>query len=253
MPDPVKAVKWYTRAWEEGGYSEAAFAVGLAYATGFTPGAVDPTQWSHASIGGDPKVSEHLDARTIVKKSDLALQASAEEEAANAAAVKADGSSTTPLSPTTSEDDDDTVPNVPHTPAAPSPRPMSRSSTHGSLANVASGAASPQASSPGSGSPVFGTRRVLRNLTAVKQDVVMAGQWYRRAADKGHSRASNNLGELYMTGRGVPRDDMVGFALFRRAAIAGLPEAEYNLGRCYREGRGMCAERGYGCPLVCQG
>ncbi|KAJ1554658.1 hypothetical protein HK405_004437, partial [Cladochytrium tenue] len=48
MPDPSKAVKWYTRAWEAGEYPEAAFAVGLAYATGYTPGAVDPSQWSAA-------------------------------------------------------------------------------------------------------------------------------------------------------------------------------------------------------------
>ncbi|KAJ3218091.1 hypothetical protein HDU67_006649 [Dinochytrium kinnereticum] len=227
MPDPVKAVKWYTRAWEEGGYSEAAFAVGLAYATGFTPGAVDPTQWSHASFGGNPKVSEHLDARTIVKKSDLAAQAASDE-------------TTVTTSPTSNGDDDDTVPSVPHpqTPTVPSPRPMSRSSTHGP--GTPKEGQSPVSGNSPAASPVFGPKRVLRNMTAVKQDVVMAGIWYRRAADKGHSRASNNLGELYMTGRGVPRDDMVGFALFRRAAMAGLSEAEYNLGRCYREGRG-CA------------
>ncbi|KAJ3075999.1 hypothetical protein HDU98_006163 [Podochytrium sp. JEL0797] len=79
---------------------------------------------------------------------------------------------------------------------------------------------------------------LLKNFSAYKQDVVQAAQWYKKASDLGHSRACNNLGELLMTGRGITRNDVNGFALFRRAAMAGLPEAEYNMGRCCREGRG---------------
>ncbi|KAJ3107442.1 hypothetical protein HDU97_004038 [Phlyctochytrium planicorne] len=243
MPDPVKAVKWYTRAWDEGGYAEAAFAVGLAYATGFTPGAVDPTQWSQASYGGNQKVSESLDARTVVKQSDNNAAELEQEKTGSPKPKrkskkdkeKAKEAAVEQPAPIEEDDDDDAVPSVvhPQTPPVPSPRVISRNSTSGSLNNMAGSAASSPV-----GSPVFGPKRVLRNMTAVKQDVVMAGMWYRRAADKSHSRASNNLGELYMTGRGVPKDDVVGFNLFRRAALAGLPEAEYNLGRCYREGRG---------------
>ncbi|KAJ3192037.1 hypothetical protein HK101_007142 [Irineochytrium annulatum] len=220
MPDPVKAVKWYTRAWEEGGYAEAAFAVGLAYATGFTPGAVDPSQWSHAgqAPAANPSMSESLDARTVVKKSDV-------EPAPGAAAVADDAVAGSDVASMRSG----------------SPMPGSPVMRSGSPApGSPSMALNKSQSSALPSSPVFAPRKILRNMMAVKQDVGAAAIWYRRAADKLHSRASNNLGELYMTGRGVPRDDAIGFSLFRRAALQGLPEAEYNVGRCYREGRG-CA------------
>ncbi|KAJ3194385.1 hypothetical protein HK101_002858 [Irineochytrium annulatum] len=228
MPDPVKAVKWYTRAWEEGGYAEAAFAVGLACATGFTPGAVDPSQWSHAGHGGDPNLNQSLDARTVVKKEEQRDDPSAEAEAPETATGGGDGAAAKGLDRSKNRSVENLSDNRSRQPSL-----TSKTSTP----NL-QGSPSQSGSASLASSPVFSPKRVLRNMTAVKQDVVMASVWYRRAADKGHSRASNNLGELFMTGRGVPRDDHVGFALFRRAALAGLPEAEYNIGRCYREGRG---------------
>ncbi|KAJ3009104.1 UNVERIFIED_CONTAM: hypothetical protein HDU68_002820, partial [Siphonaria sp. JEL0065] len=40
--DPQKALMWYMRAWEQGRFVEAAFACGLAYSSGYTPGYLKP-------------------------------------------------------------------------------------------------------------------------------------------------------------------------------------------------------------------
>ncbi|KAJ3075339.1 hypothetical protein HDU98_008422 [Podochytrium sp. JEL0797] len=65
-----------------------------------------------------------------------------------------------------------------------------------------------------------------------------AVKWYERAAKLGHARSCNNLGEMFMMGRGVARNEFAGLQYFKRAAAEGLPQAMYNCGRSYRDGRG---------------
>ncbi|MBL8442695.1 MAG: caspase family protein, partial [Zoogloeaceae bacterium] len=48
-----------------------------------------------------------------------------------------------------------------------------------------------------------------------------AAQWYRKAADKGHTRAMINLGFLYEKGLGVQRDPAAALALYRKATGLG--------------------------------
>ncbi|KAJ3228808.1 hypothetical protein HDU81_005867 [Chytriomyces hyalinus] len=200
-PDPTKAVKWYTRAWEAGGYSEAAFAIGLACATGFTPGAVDPAAWNASGkIGGRQNVNEVLNKRS--DRNQHQQETPPESKSQSPSDYPGKGTNSVPPKPT-------------------------RMDLIGVDSELASVDASSNSSSP-----------LLKNFSAFKQDVVQAAKWYKKASDLGHSRACNNLGELHMTGRGIKRNDVVGFGLFRRAAMAGLPEAEYNMGRCCREGRG---------------
>ncbi|KAI9340683.1 hypothetical protein DFJ73DRAFT_762589 [Zopfochytrium polystomum] len=252
MPDPNKAVKWYIRAWETGEYPEAAFAVGLAYATGFTPGAVDPSQWSAAGISGQAHVNKILLRHTEEKGAatsatplatpsatplagsrsgsvdDLATNASSTTAAAAAAAAAAASAALDEDSVPSSVSRGSVMPSSPLSSAAAvrrSPR-LGRSISTSSLGSEAS-----------SGSP-GGTKRILKGMVAVKQDLALAVQWYRKAANLGHIRGCNNLGELYMTGRGLARNDVIGYSLFKRAAMSSLPEAEYNMGRCKKEGRG---------------
>ncbi|KAI9351147.1 hypothetical protein DFJ73DRAFT_831747 [Zopfochytrium polystomum] len=186
-PDPSKAVKWYMRAWDAGFFPEAAFAVGLAYATGYTPGAVDPAEWSEA------------------QGSELAVGDIVNEVLVERIVTPSKSATSTP------ENDPAISSNPEDTPEPPKP---SR--------------AAPKPYKP------------AKPMTI---DKWRAGFWYRRAIEQGnHVRACNNLGEMYMTGKGVVRDDVAGFNLFSRAARAGLPEAEYNIGRCYRDGRGCKAD-----------
>ncbi|KAJ3404768.1 hypothetical protein HDU80_002371 [Chytriomyces hyalinus] len=229
-PDPTKAVKWYTRAWEAGGYSEAAFAIGLACATGFTPGAVDPAAWNASGkIGGRENVNEVLNKRSDPNQQQLN-----------------DQQETPPASKTQSPLDS---PGKGTSSVPPKPMRMDLVGVDSELASLDASSNSSRSNSPALSTiqipqlakpPPTNTLNspLLKNFSAFKQDVAQAAKWYKKASDLGHSRACNNLGELHMTGRGVKRNDVVGFGLFRRAAMAGLPEAEYNMGRCCREGRG---------------
>ncbi|KAJ3120566.1 hypothetical protein HK100_012743 [Physocladia obscura] len=246
-PDPTKAVKWYTRAWETGGYSEAAFAVGLACATGFTPGAVDPAAWSNArNTSGRQDVNETLNKRSDEKAEipNDGVVGQDDDDDTNVATVvnlSSSSSSFVPPKPVKSDlvDADaqlsrkNSTRTVSTKTTSPVPSLMEEKKQLNSATMAVSTVVRTRTNSINS--------PMLKNFSAFRQDVVQAGMWYKKASDLGHSRACNNLGELYMTGRGVSRNDVTGFGLFRRAAMAGLPEAEYNMGRCCREGRG-CAK-----------
>jgi uncharacterized protein len=189
VPDPNKALKWYIRAYEAGGYPEAAFAVGLAYATGFTPGAVDPSNWSASANETNPSVNEVLHSHATEAK-DPEKNVGKKDPNADPALDEQSTDGTAPKKSTES------------------------------AATVASTSSKSAASSAAATKPAaMAQNRPLRGLLAVKQDVAAAAAWYRKAADKEHSRATNNLGELYMTGRGVERNDVTGFAYFKKAAM----------------------------------
>ena len=73
----------------------------------------------------------------------------------------------------------------------------------------------------------------------VPQDDVEAVAWYHRAAEQRHARAQYNLGVIYAEGRGVPQDAAAAVAWYRRAAEQGDARAQSNLGAMYAEGRGV--------------
>lgn len=54
-----------------------------------------------------------------------------------------------------------------------------------------------------------------------QQDYAEAMRWYRRAAEKGHAKAMNNIGVLYERGEGVPADPAAAAGWFARALAAG--------------------------------
>lgn len=74
------------------------------------------------------------------------------------------------------------------------------------------------------------------------QDYVSAAKYYRSAADGGNTDAMNNLGLLYESGYGVPKDINKSLALYRKAAESGNCFACYNLGNCYRLGKGVSTD-----------
>ncbi len=63
----------------------------------------------------------------------------------------------------------------------------------------------------------------------MQRDVVLAAEWYHKAADKGHVEAQYSLGVAYADGAGVPRDEVEGLRWLRRAAIQGIEDAQFNL------------------------
>jgi len=67
--------------------------------------------------------------------------------------------------------------------------------------------------------------------------------WFRRAADLDSAEAYDNLGFLYLEGRGVPANLAIASGYFRASAEKGWKQGQYNLGMDYFFGRGV--ERDY--------
>jgi TPR repeat protein len=53
--------------------------------------------------------------------------------------------------------------------------------------------------------------------------------WHRKAAEQGLAVGQINLGNMYLAGRGVPRDEAEATAWYRKAAAQGEKRAEGNL------------------------
>jgi TPR repeat protein len=76
------------------------------------------------------------------------------------------------------------------------------------------------------------SRRALYQLGrayAANRQMPEAMSAYRQAADKGSTSAMVELGVMFGTGTGVPKDDAQARALFERAAAAGNPRGVTNL------------------------
>lgn len=61
--------------------------------------------------------------------------------------------------------------------------------------------------------------------------------WYRKAADQGHAEAAYRLSALYMSGRGVNRDEKTGLTWLLKAADRGFVPAQVTAGSLYESGR----------------
>jgi hypothetical protein len=61
----------------------------------------------------------------------------------------------------------------------------------------------------------------------------------RKAAEQGNAVAQNNLGLLYLNGKGVPQDDAEAVKWFLKAAQQDDQKAQFNLGVMYQDGLGI--------------
>jgi len=73
----------------------------------------------------------------------------------------------------------------------------------------------------------------------VPKDEVEAAKWYRKAAEQGYAVAQNNFGLACQNGRGVAKDDTEAVKWFRKAAEQGNARAQFALGWAYKNGRGV--------------
>jgi serine/threonine protein kinase len=71
------------------------------------------------------------------------------------------------------------------------------------------------------------------------KDPGAAADWYRKAADAGSARARYNLGALYHTGQGVPKDTRIAADWYSKAAYQNYALAQYNLAYLYENGDGV--------------
>jgi TPR repeat protein len=63
--------------------------------------------------------------------------------------------------------------------------------------------------------------------------------WMRKAAERGHRTAQDNMGRICSSGKGVPQNFEEAAKWFQMAAAQGDPSAQYRLGICYAEGTGV--------------
>ncbi len=72
----------------------------------------------------------------------------------------------------------------------------------------------------------------------VEQDYVTASSYYLDAADDGYALAQNSIGLCYKYGDGVEQDSAQAFYWFLSASQLGCIEAQNNLASCYEKGFG---------------
>lgn len=71
------------------------------------------------------------------------------------------------------------------------------------------------------------------------KDEAEAVKWWRRAAESGVADAQNNLGLMYENGRGVAQDYAAAAHWYRAAALQKKPHAQHNLAALYANGKGV--------------
>jgi len=69
---------------------------------------------------------------------------------------------------------------------------------------------------------------------------------FRLAAAQGHAEPQYSLGNMFVTGKGVRRDDEQAVRLFRLAAVQGHANAKYSSGGMLGNGRGVALDRAEG-------
>ena len=73
----------------------------------------------------------------------------------------------------------------------------------------------------------------------VPRNYTEATRWYRMAAEQGFAEAQVYLGLMYLDGRSVPRNYTEAVRWFRMAAEQGFAEAQFLLGNMYDTGEGV--------------
>jgi len=81
--------------------------------------------------------------------------------------------------------------------------------------------------------------RLYYSGEGVPKDPVEAVKWFRKAADQGYANAQSNLGYMYHNGEGVPKDSAEAVKWWRKAADQGYANAQANLGYMYARGEGV--------------
>jgi uncharacterized protein len=73
----------------------------------------------------------------------------------------------------------------------------------------------------------------------VARDYKEAVKWFRQAAEREYAPAQKNLGQMYLLGTGVAQSHARAVDWNRRAAEQGNAGGQYNLGVAYAEGKGV--------------
>ena len=86
---------------------------------------------------------------------------------------------------------------------------------------------------------MFAIAEIYAYGKGVDKDDRTAVEWYEKAAEEGDDDAQNNLGCMYLDGEGVDKDEKKALELFNKAAEQGNEIAMYNIGVMYQYGIGV--------------
>lgn len=92
-----------------------------------------------------------------------------------------------------------------------------------------------------SGGPKYQNKmgNLYRTGRGVPKNYQEAERWYRLAAEQGYAAAQNNLAGLYEMGLGIEKNDATAARWFRLAAEQGNAKAQHSIGQMHLEGRGV--------------
>jgi TPR repeat protein len=76
-------------------------------------------------------------------------------------------------------------------------------------------------------------------LSYFGKDYKQAFEWFTKAAEQGHKKSQNDLGDLYSWGDYFEKDYKQAFEWFTKAAEQGHAWAQYNLAGMYFDGQGV--------------
>ncbi len=80
---------------------------------------------------------------------------------------------------------------------------------------------------------------IYRSGDGVPKDIQQSVSWFEKAAKAGNSSGMDYMGAMYANGEGVPKDDRRAMDWYGKAAAAGNPVGMDALGQMYRNGRGV--------------
>jgi len=144
-------------------------------------------------------------------------------------------------------------PQVASPPVTPSPAPPTRvdkqtqaSNLYSAAVEKRSGGKSAEAVALLRKAADLGDSRAMQDLgemfmegAVVDKNDEEAAKWFRKGADKGNTAAMLYLGGMYRLGNGVEQSDTDAANWFRKAADAGNSAAMYNLGTLLEDGTGV--------------
>jgi TPR repeat protein len=75
------------------------------------------------------------------------------------------------------------------------------------------------------------------------KDDSKAAYWFQNAAEQGSDFAQNNLGVMYYEGQGVRKDYAKALYWYQKSAAQGNAFAQYNIGELYEKGQGVAKDK----------
>jgi TPR repeat protein len=88
----------------------------------------------------------------------------------------------------------------------------------------------------------LGDDRKTIQVYDIEPDLVQAVYWYKKSADQGHPLGQCELGECYLYGKGVEKDEQLGYRLLLKAAEGDSPAARQGARQTIARTSGMSYE-----------